>query len=351
MPLYVPGYYTKNKTFVAQHYNLSIQRQLDKSTVLTVAYVGTQARHIERGIPLLVGSASLCQSLPGCGPGGEGGVYTVNGQNYYGTLQGPIDNQTISPNYHNSSGGAVVAFAEANYAQNSGNSNYNSLQVSAERRANHLTYLLSYTYAKSLDSQSAAFDPRNPGRNYGLSTFDMRHNFVASYNWEPPLDRFLGAHRYSQGWHITGISRFNTGVPVSLQSTGDFALTNIGLDFPNQVAPIQKLNPHSPAHEFFNPAAFASNLSCGYEVCGVTGSAKQFLFHGPGTINTDAGIEKDTKITERTQLNFRLEMFNVFNHANFLSSATQGNANGGQFGQVTNTAPARIGQLSGKFIF
>ena len=83
----------------------------------------------------------------------------------------------------------------------------------------------------------------------------------------------------------------------------------------------------------------------------MTGSAKQFLFHGPGTINTDAGVEKDTKLTERTQLNLRLEMFNVFNHANFLTSATVGNPNSGQFGQVTNTAPARVGQISGKIIF
>ena len=85
-----------------------------------------------------------------------------------------------------------------------------------------------------------------------------------------------------------------------MASTGDFALTNIGLDYPNQIAPIKKLNPHAPAHTFFDTSSFASDLSCGYEVCGVTGSAKQFLFHGPGTINTDAGVEKDTKLTERS---------------------------------------------------
>jgi hypothetical protein len=179
----------------------------------------------------------------------------------------------------------------------------------------------------------------------------LRHSFVASYNWDLPFERFLGPHRYSMGWHITGISRFNTGFPVNMASTGDFALTNISLDFPNQVAPIKKLNPHSPAHNYFDTSSFANNLSCGYEVCGVTGSAKQFLFSGPGTINTDLGVEKDTKITERTSLNFRIEMFNVFNHANFLAGNVIGNAQSGQFGQATNTAAARIGQISGKFIF
>jgi hypothetical protein len=351
MPLYVPGYYNKNKTANAAHYNVSIQRQLDKSTVLTIAYVGTQGHHIEHGEDLIWGDAALCLSLPGCGPGGEGGVYQLNGKTYYGTFTGLINNQAISANYHNSSGGPVVAFATATSIQNSANSNYNSLQVSAERRARDLTLLASYTYAKSLDDASAVWDPRDPARAYGLSSFDMRHNLVFSYNWNIPFNRWFGGRRISEGWYITGISRFNTGVPVNMRSSGDFALTNRGLDYPNQIAPIQKENPHDSAHLYFNPAAFATNLSCGYEVCGVTGGAKQFLFNGPGAINTDLGVEKDTKLTEAMAINFRVEMFNVFNHPNFLSSGVVGNANSGQFGQATNTAPGRIGQISAKFIF
>jgi hypothetical protein len=352
MPLYVPGYYNHNKTQMAEHYNVSIQRQLDKSTVLTVGYVGTQGHHIQHGEDLIWGDAALCQSLAaaGCGPNGEGGVYTQGGQTFYGTFTGAINNQAISANYQNSSGGPVVAFASATYLQNSANSNYNSLQVSAERRARDLTFLLSYTYAKSLDNYSAKWDPRDPSRAYGPSSFDMRHNLVMSYNWDLPFDRLLGARRITTGWHITGISRFNTGVPVSLKSGGDIALTNLGIDYPNQIGPIHKLNPRDSASgQYFNTSAFASNLSCGYETCGVTGSAKQFSFNGPGAINTDLGLEKDTKITEAMALNMRFEMFNVFNHANFIGVV--GNAHSGQFGQVTNTAPARIGQISAKFIF
>jgi hypothetical protein len=358
MPLYVPGYYNKNKTMNAEHYNLSIQRQLDPKTVVTVAYVGTQGHHIEHGEDLLWGSSALCMSLPGCGPGGESGVYQSDGQTYYGSFTGAINNQAISANYHNSSGGPVVAFASATYLQNSGNSHYNSLQTSAERRARDVTFLFSYTYAKSLDDQSAKWDPRSPTRAYGLSSFDMRHNFVMSYNWNLPFDRAFGARRITEGWHLTGISRFNTGVPISVQSTGDLAETNLGLDYPTQVGPIQKLNPRaSPVAQYFNPSAFAFNLpNCSgvtnsYEACGVTGSARQFLFNGPGAINTDAGLEKDTKITEGLALNLRFEMFNVFNHTNFLASSVVGNANSGQFGQVTNAASARVGQISAKFIF
>jgi Carboxypeptidase regulatory-like domain len=351
MPLYLPGYYNKNKTQMAEHYNLSIQRQLDKSTVLTIAYVGTQGHHIERGVDILYGDAALCQSLAGCGPGGEGGVYTQGGQTFYGTFKGPINNQAISQGYTNSAGGPVVAFAQATWLQNSGNSNYNSLQISAERRARDLTFLASYTYSHSLDDVSAKFDPRDPQRAYGPSSFDLRHNLVLSYNWDLPFAHYFGARRITSGWHITGISRFYTGTPVSVKSGGDYALTNIGLDYPTQIGSIQKLDPHNTDHTFFNTAAFASGLSCGYEACGVTGSSKQFLFAGPGWVSTDLGVEKDTKITESMALNFRFEMFNVFNHTNFLTSGVVGNANSSQFGQATSAAAGRIGQISAKFIF
>jgi hypothetical protein len=350
MPLYVPGYYNKNKTQMAEHYNLSIQRQLDKATVLTVSYVGTQGHHIQRGVDILYGDSALCQSISGCGPGGEGAVYTQGAQTYYGTFTGLIDNQSISQNYHNSAGGPVVAFASATWLQNSGNSNYNSLQVSAERRARDLSFLVSYTYAHSLDDVSAKYDPRDPSRAYGPSTFDMRHNLVLSYNWDLPFARLLGSRRMTTGWHLTGISRFNTGTPVSLRSGGDFALTNIGLDYPTQVGSVQKLDPRNGGN-YFNASAFAGGLSCGYEVCGVTGSAKQYSFSGPGAITTDLGLEKNTKITEALAFNVRVEMFNVFNHTNFLTSGVVGNSNSDQFGQATTAAPGRIGQISAKFIF
>ena len=193
MPLYVPGYYNHNKTQNADHWNLSIQRQLGRSTVATVEYVATTGHHVQRGIPLVYGNQPLCESLAAenCGPGGEGGVYVSGANTYYSTLQGPIDNQTISPNYTNSAGGAVVAFAEANYIQNSANSNYSAFEASLERRASDVTFLLAYTYGKSLDNATANYDPYpgQLGREYGLSSWDIRQNFVASYSWAVPFQR------------------------------------------------------------------------------------------------------------------------------------------------------------------
>jgi hypothetical protein len=193
----------------------------------------------------------------------------------------------------------------------------------------------------------------------------MRHNLVLSYNWSIPFDRAFGSRRLTTGWHLTGISRFSSGLPISLKSGGDYALTNIGLDYPNQVGSVQKIDPHqfqvlgsnpNPGNYYFNPSAFARNIvSCGgnpaYEACGVTGSAKQYSFYGPRDITTDLGVEKDTKLTESTALNFRFELFNAFNHTNFLSSGISGDANSSQFGQATTAAQGRVGQISAKFIF
>ncbi len=165
------------------------------------------------------------------------------------------------------------------------------------------------------------------------------------------LNVSLAHHRYSQGWQITGISRFNTGFPVSLSSGGDFALTNIGLDFPTQVAPFQKLNPHAPAHNFFNTSAFASNLSCGYEVCGVTGSAKQFALPRAGNDQHRCGCGERHENHGENATQPAPRNVQCLQPCQLPSSATVGNANSGQFGQATNTAPARIGQISGKFIF
>ncbi len=141
------------------------------------------------------------------------GVYTQGGQTYYGTLVGAISNQAISPNYTNSSGGPVVAFAQATWLQNSANSNYNSLQVSAERRARDLTFLVSYTYAHSLDSYSAAYDPRDPSRAYGPSTFDMRHNLVMSYKLGSSFAHLFGSRRLTTGVAPFGASAALTLVP------------------------------------------------------------------------------------------------------------------------------------------
>jgi hypothetical protein len=131
----------------------------------------------------------------------------------------------------------------------------------------------------------------------GLSTFDATHNFVASYNYTIPFYRaFKEFPRLTQGWSINGITRLSSGLPVSLSESGDRSLIGgSGVDRPNYVGGLV-INSDVKNHGFvyFNKSAFSQ------EVLGGQGTAAPRIFHGPGVENWDLGVQKITKIRERT---------------------------------------------------
>jgi hypothetical protein len=341
-PLIGPGLNVNNKLAYAEHYNMSIQRQLSDSTVLTVAYVGTQSHNLQGDLNLNVGDPNLCLSLaangatPKCGPNNEKQVFTrPDGSKVYGSLIG-MGNQALG----------TVAFGKTHLYSNIGASNYNSLQVTVERKARNVTFLGAYTYGKSIDNVSTIFLPSDFRRNRAVSPFDVKHNFVASYNWLLPFDRLFSSapRRFTEGWNLSGITRFATGFPVTVSQSGDLALTGFAFDVPNYLGGLTKSDPRSTAsHSFFNKSAFNG------ETVGVIGNSNARPVYGPGIINTDAGLSKTTVINERYSFQLRAEFFNIFNHAQF--TTIQGNFASGQFGQATAAAPARIGQVSVKFLF
>jgi hypothetical protein len=340
-PIVGPGYSTNNKLTYAEHYNFSIQRQLSGSTVLTIAYVGTQSHHAAGDFNINPGNAALCLQLasigatPKCGPNAEKQVFTSpDGSKTYGTLQG-MGNQQLG----------VVAFGKVHLNTNIASSNYNALQLTVERKASNFSVLGAYTYSKSIDNATTTFDPFNLRYNRALSPYDLTHNFVASYSLTMPFARAFHAvpDRLTNGWSLSGISRFATGFPVTLSQSGDVALTGFSFDFPNVAGPLVKSNPRLAGHQYFNKSAYSTELP------GIIGNSGPRRFHGPGIINTDAGLGKSTKITESTSFIVRGEFFNIFNHANFLNPV--GNFASSQFGQVTTVSPGRIGQVSAKFIW
>ena len=350
-PIYLPDYSSQNKLTYAEHYNLTIQRELSKSTVLTMAYVGTQGHHILANVNLNVGSAALCQQLnaegatPTCGPGSETSVYTLpNGSHVYGTMQG-MGNQTLGQKYN------AVVYAQSQSLADVANSNYNALQVTIERKARDVTFLVAYSFAKSIDDGNGVggFNPYDYRTARVLSPFDLTNNLVGSYTWDIPFDRLFGSlpGRLTKDWTITGISRFSSGFPVTLQEGDDHAESAVGLDFPNVVGKVVTQNPRlagpNGPNTYFLPSAFAQ------EAIGQTGNSAARFFHGPGIINTDFGLGKKIPITESMSIQLRAEFFNIFNHANFLNPV--GNIASSQFGEVTSTMPGRIGQVSAKFFF
>ena len=366
---YFPGYDIHNKLAYAEHFNFSIQRELSKSTVLTLAYVGTEGHHLIAQTEANPGDAALCMALSaqgymdtssgsvGCGPEGSQDTYTLGATTVYGTRD-----KLLNPNYCPDAGSLCFGFGNT-FTKLVANSIYNAAQVTLERKAKDITFLAAYTLAKGLDDSSAfgeLINFSNARLSRGLSSTDVHHNFVISYIWALPFDRAFQRlpKRLTKGWQLQGITRFATGFPIQMnQSVGDTSLTGSpSTDMPDLVGPVHIMNPRSSSSAtYFNQSAFAPT-SCTFDgaglpspECGTFGTANRRFFHGPGMNNTDLGIQKTIPITEAKSFEFRAEFFNIFNHAQFNNPS--GDINSDSFGNVTSARAMRIGQLSGKFIW
>ncbi|QNI32073.1 TonB-dependent receptor [Alloacidobacterium dinghuense] len=344
--------YYKNKTSYAMQYNLTIERQIGTNTLVSVGYIGSLGRHLLTVVGANPGNPALCLSLsqpsevapgsPTCGPFGENLVYT--------RADGTVVNGTRSP-FPNTIGTDA-------YYKNMGNSKYNGLEVTFKHTAGPLSFLASYTYSKSYDQTSSIqeqVDPYDYHRLDGISAFDLKHDFVFSYNYDLPVDRFLHPNRFTSGWALSGITRFASGLPVTFASSGDNYLVqvqnngvnSISIDMPNYDGTGYKIN-HNPRNgrPYFNTAAFTPNA------LGTEGNSKRRMFYGPGIDNYDMALHKVTNFTESRSLELRLEMFNVFNHAQFYpNGSVDGNIGDASFGHVLRAADPRIGQIAAKFRF
>jgi hypothetical protein len=349
----VPGYATTNRIPYTEDYMLSLERELATNTLLTVSYVGTQAHRLLVLREANPGDPALCLSLsqtsevapgsPTCGPFGENNVYTTAANQTVNGTRGPL-----GADFGSDTDQATI-----------GNSNYNSLQMSLSHRSGRLQFLAGYTYSKSLDQSSnlgEEVNPINPSLSRALSAFDVRHNFVVSYDYRVPFERlFRSQSRWTRDWELSGITRFSTGFPVTLYNYGDNSLlgtepngvNNFGVDEPQFTPGPLELN-HNPRNgaPYFNTALFS------LQPLGQPGNARRRSFYGPGTDNFDVALHKSVPLAESKTLEFRAEAFNFFNHAQFYGpSAVDGNISGSTFGEVISAAPPRLMQLAVKFSF
>jgi hypothetical protein len=353
-----PTYLTTNKLPYAEHFNLTIQREIAKSAVFSIGYVGSRGRHLIATVESNPGNPATCLQIRaalgpanGCGPFGEDTIYDLGGGNFaFGTRPFSI---TSGRELDKTTGTGSLDFQSNAWEATAANSGYNALQTSLEKKVGALRFLAAYTWSKSIDNSSGFFDPINPfnpSLSRALSTFDIAHNFVISYGYDLPFYRsgHGAASKLLGGWTISGITRFNTGFPIALTENDDASLCGCaGADVPNYDGqPIHYLDPRKPGHLFFDPSPFSP------EILGTTGNAKRRFFHGPGINNWDLALHKNTLIGERMALEFRAEFFNVFNHAQFMEpGSVVGEITDGAFGQVTSARDPRIGQLALKFSF
>jgi Carboxypeptidase regulatory-like domain len=348
----------------SQNYNLTIQREFPGRMILSVGYVGALGRHLEANRELNPGiNPSGCAVDPTCVA--------------FRSIQQLVFPDNFNFNAVNSDG--TFVFASIGEQTTDGSSHYNSLQVSLNKATSHgLSFLASYTYSHSLDYGSSfensgfggarGTNPFNRAYNFGDSAFDARHRLVLTYTYDIPSMRKLHGmsgipSRIVDGWRMTGITTFQGGFPVDIYDTNLRSLTCTAFEFyacwdtPNVVGPITLMDPRSGTtirtssggSMTTNHNAFFSDPSFAFESFGTFGNAGRSLFHGPGINNFDFLLAKDTQITEKTKIELRVELFNMWNHAQFLNPT--GNINSSNFGRVLSARDPRIMQLAVKFYF
>jgi hypothetical protein len=250
-------------------------------------------------------------------------------------------------------------------------SNYNSLQVKAQKRfSGGLSFLSSYTWSKSIDLSSergegdrggiGGGDQRNLVSYFrGLSGFDSRHRFVISYVWELPVGQgrsyLANLHPVLEGiiggWQLSGITSFQSGYPFTIFMSGDQNGDGLGGDRPDIIATpsVRPGNPNCYIESASNPQcnttfeAFATAPATRY------GNAGRNTLIGPGLKNWDMGLSKNYRFSERFNLQFRAEFFNLFNNVNF--STPRRNFNLTRFGVIESAGRSREIQFGLKLVF
>jgi len=350
-----PAFYYHNTSPYTETYNLSWERELPSATFLRLSYVGSQAHHLLVLTSADPGNSALClsvstpdQVLPGtptCGPFSEGGSFTkADGTAIQ--VRGPFGS----------------FFDGITYQKTVASSNYNALEVSLRHSGKSLEVMAGYTYGKSLDDSSSLSEPvysTSASLTKAISAFDLRHNFVASYRYQIPIAALVRAqNQWTSGWTLSGITRFATGLPVTLYNNTDSSLlgsmpngiNNNGVDTPYYRPGdlLLNTNPRN-GHAAFNTTLFPSDVT---PYLGQMGNTRRRFFYGPGLNNFDMALQKDVTVSEAKSIQLRVEGFNIFNHGQFFGpAAVNGNISSAGFGQIVNADSPRLLQLAAKFVF
>jgi Carboxypeptidase regulatory-like domain len=275
-----------------QNFHLALEQRLSAQQSVRIGYYGTRGTDL----PVVI---DINQPTPGSSD--------------------PVSEQARRP-----FAAAFPQFRVINRLSDIAHSNYNSLQVSAQRSAANVTFRASYTFSKSLDDASGAGgfyrgpaeDSRNLRRDYGRSDFDIRHRVTITYAWRIPAPTSLPGllHALASNWQLNGITTLQSGGPLNVTLPFDNSGTGEFRDRPNLVG-----NPHvafNPLGPYLNPAAFAQPLP------GTYGNLGRNTFSGPRLNDFDMSFVKSQQMSGDWWLRLRAEFFNIWNHPNFGNPST-----------------------------
>jgi hypothetical protein len=340
------------KTPYVQSWSLDFQHQINSKTLFTAGYFGSRGVHLSGLIDanLLPPGFALTQTCrtnntnpPTFGP------CQTPGQVFTSSTQELILNQ-IRP---------FRGYGAVRLLQTRFNSNYHSLQVTAQRRFSNSSQInLAYTWSKNMtDSQNefstAPQNTYNLHDEYARANLDRRHVLSINYIYELPF--FRGEKNFKEkllgGWQLSGITYYFTGLGfTATTSSNDPAGLGLLGASPSGARPDLLCNPNQGApHTFaqwFNTACFANPPAGVNRV----GNESRNVIIGPPTTRFDATLSKYIRFSESKSVQLRWEVFNVFNHTNFTTLALS-LATPSTFGSVTGVRDPRTMQLGAKFIF
>lgn len=288
-----------------QQWNLNIQQEVVRNTRLEVSYVGSKGTHLR--LLRNINSRAPSATTPPSGP-----------QRF-------------------------PAFGRINHNENSSNSSYNALWASLERRvARGLLFNVNYAWSKSIDTNSVGSsnpqvqNPLDLRSERALSDFDARHRFSFSFVYEVPFQLAsmpAPLRRLATGWQLSGVGVLQSGSPVAPILTEDRA--GIGDFFGRPdilVSSLQKAGPNPTPGRWWDPSQFALPAK------GQFGNAGRNILLTPDLRNFDLGVYKNNRIHERFNIQFRVQMYNFFNHPNLGAPTLSFPAN---FGVIRSTRAPR----------
>lgn len=282
-------------TGYTEQYNMTIQSQVTPTLALTVGYAGDQGRKLTR-------TGQMNTRIP----------VMVNGRKFFAP-NAPL----INPNW-----------ATVRLEVNDANSNYNALILKVDKRfAGGFQAGLSYSFAKIMSDADAVYgadlvsggenqvmDPYDPRLDRARASFSEKHVLIVNYSYMLPWNRSGAKGRVVNGWQIAGVTRLSSGAPFPAESqccSNNGSTGSTIADRPD-LGPGKNNNPILGGPDlYFDPAVFA------LPTAGFYGNLGRNTMVGPGLVDFDFSLHKNTAITERVGLQFRAELFNIFNHPNF----------------------------------
>jgi Carboxypeptidase regulatory-like domain/TonB dependent receptor len=354
------------RTPYSENFNYGFQFQMTRDTMLEAYYVGSLGRKLITSADVNFPQPAILQN--------QLNNFGFTNSDCARALAGCAD-----PNDPNSS---LVNAGQLLTDHSNGISDSHQLQVTLDKRFSRgFNFRAAYTLSKTIDVQSGfrtrsslQTDPQNLFFDRGLADFDATHRLVISGTWEIPWDKpFKNGNKFlrklTEGWQLNTIIAFQSGNPVTIFSNDDQSFQDSGLDRADRVGTPQRfnardirtfspdpngvngscLNGPSTGHFYFNPLAY----DCANIQPFTFGNSGRNSLRGPGINNVDFSIFKHFKIRENSDLEFRSEFFNAFNHTQFLLSGNSSSVAGfnDTFGQLTQARDPRIIQFALKLRF